>query len=96
MSNSFSDDLKKTKGSFQSKSNKLSNTLNGEEYLRLVNTVNRSWHGEEADNFLQFSETESSNSSIIIKNLISLSKKLGKKIQSTDTQSTLNKTKVGD
>ena len=24
-----------------------------EEYLRLVNTVNRSWHGEEADKFLQ-------------------------------------------
>lgn len=53
MSNSFSDDLKKTKGSFQSKSNKLSNTLNGEEYLRLVNSVNKSWHGEEADKFLQ-------------------------------------------
>ena len=53
MSSSFSEDLKKTKGSFQSKSNKLSNSLDGTEYLRLINTVNRSWQGAEADKFLQ-------------------------------------------
>lgn len=53
MSSSFSDDLKKVKGSFQSKSNKLSNALDGTEYIRLVNTISRSWQGEETEKFLQ-------------------------------------------
>ena len=46
------EDLKKTKGSFQSKSNKLSNVLDGSEYLRFVNVVSRNWNDDEANKFL--------------------------------------------
>ena len=46
------EDLKKTKGSFQSRSNKLTNVLEGSEYLRFVNVVSRNWNDEESEKFL--------------------------------------------
>ena len=46
------EDLNKTKGSFQSKSNKLRNSLDGSEYIRFYNIVSRNWTGEEAQKFL--------------------------------------------
>lgn len=53
MSNNYDvEDLKKLKGSFQSRSNKLSNSLDGAEYLRLVNVVSRNWNDEESEKFL--------------------------------------------
>lgn len=52
MNNFDAEDLKKVKGSFQSRSNKLSNVLDGDEYLRFVNVVSRNWNGEEANKFL--------------------------------------------
>ena len=53
MSNNYDvEDLKKLKGSFQSRSNKLSNALDGAEYLRLVNVVSRNWNDEESEKFL--------------------------------------------
>ena len=45
------EELKKTKGSFQSRSNKLSNSLDGAEYLRFINTVSRNWSDEESEKF---------------------------------------------
>ena len=69
------EDLKKTKGSFQSRSNKLSNVLDGSEYLRFVNVVSRNWNDEEANKFL-FKLEESVN---ICKEEI---KKYNNKIQS--------------
>lgn len=45
-------DLKKVKGSFQSRSNKLANVLDGDEYLRLVNVISKNWNGEGADKLL--------------------------------------------
>ena len=47
------EDLKKTKGSFQSRSNKLTNVLDGSEYLRFVNVVSRNWNNAEADKFFK-------------------------------------------
>ena len=52
MNNFDVEDLKKLKGSFQSRSNKLSNILDGDEYLRFINVVSKNWTGEEADKFL--------------------------------------------
>ena len=69
------EDLKKTKGSFQSRSNKLSNVLDGSEYLRFVNIVSRNWNDEEVNKFL-FKLEESIN---ICKEEI---KKYNNKIQS--------------
>lgn len=46
------EDLKKIKGSFQSKSNKLNNVLDGSEYLRFVNVITRNWNDNEAEKFL--------------------------------------------
>ena len=46
------EDLKKMKGSFQSKSKKLSNSLDGSEYIRFVNVIKRNWNDQEAEKFL--------------------------------------------
>lgn len=47
------EDLKKTKGSFQSRSSRLLGVLKGPEYDRLVNSVNNSWESSEADEYLK-------------------------------------------
>lgn len=53
MNNDFEiEDLKKTKGSFQSKSKKLSNVLEGAEYKRFVNVISKNWTGNESVKFL--------------------------------------------
>ena len=47
------EELKKTRSVIQSKSHKLSNALNGNEYNNLIETISNNWEGEEKDKLLK-------------------------------------------